>query len=94
MSRDCPKKGLICFHYNQTGHKNAECLRLRGGGGAVAVPAPATLRITDGHPAKADAPTVKIHTFQLTTEEARAAPYVVADTCLLFSVLIIFMTYV
>ena len=21
LSRDCPKNGLLCFHYNQTGHK-------------------------------------------------------------------------
>ncbi|XP_023737006.1 uncharacterized protein LOC111884940 [Lactuca sativa] len=40
VSRDCPKKGLISFHCNQTGHKKAKCPRLKGGGGAVAAPAP------------------------------------------------------
>ncbi|XP_023736709.1 uncharacterized protein LOC111884641 [Lactuca sativa] len=63
MSKDCPKKGLICFHCNKTGHKKAECPRLQGGGGAVAMPACATLRITDGRPAKADIPTLKSRAF-------------------------------
>ena len=40
--------------------------------------APTTLRINDGHPTKVDAPAVKSRAFQLTTEEARAEPYVVA----------------
>ncbi|XP_023761653.1 uncharacterized protein LOC111910095 [Lactuca sativa] len=80
VSRDCPKKGLICFHCNKTGHKKVECPRLQEGGGVVVVPVPATLRITDGHLAKADAPAMKIHAFQLTTEEARATPDVMAGT--------------
>ena len=78
MSRDCPTKGLICFHCNQTGHKWVNCPKLQGGGGVVAAPTPATMRITDGHPTKVDAPTVQSRAFQLTTEEARAAPDVVA----------------
>ncbi|XP_052627606.1 uncharacterized protein LOC128134171 [Lactuca sativa] len=82
LSKDCPKKGLICFQFNQTGHKKADCPRLQGGGGgSVSVPAPATMRITDGR-LKAEAPTVKSRTFQLTTEGARAAPDVVAGTFL------------
>ena len=85
MIRDCPKKGLICFHYNQTGHKQADYPKLQGGGGAVAVPAPTTLRITDGHPAKEDVPKMKSHAFQFTTEEARAAPDIVAGTYISFS---------
>ena len=44
------------------------------------LPAPATLRITDGCLAKVDAPAVKSRTFQLTTEEARAALDVVTGT--------------
>ena len=51
----------------------------------MVAPAPAMMRITDCRPAKADAPAVKSHTFQLTTEEARAAPDVVAGTYLFFS---------
>ena len=43
----------------------------------VKAPAPATLRITDGRQAKAEAPVVRRRAFQLTTEEARAAPDVV-----------------
>ncbi|XP_052626964.1 uncharacterized protein LOC128133531 [Lactuca sativa] len=82
VSKDRPKKCLICFNYNQTSHKKADYLRLQGGGGAVAAPAPATMRITDGRPAKADAPAVKSHTFQLTTKEAQATPDVVAGTFL------------
>lgn len=54
----------------------------------MAVSAPATLRITDGRPVKADAPTAKSRAFQLPTKEARAAPNVVAGTCLLSSTLI------
>ncbi|KAL7619259.1 hypothetical protein Lser_V15G01624 [Lactuca serriola] len=49
-----------------------------GGRGPVKAPVPATMRITDGHPAKVDTLAVKSHTFQLTTEEARAASDVVA----------------
>ena len=55
----------------------------------MAAPAPATLRITDGRSVKADAPTMKSRAFQLTIEEAQAAPEVVAGTCLLSSILII-----
>ena len=83
MSRDYPKKGLICFHCNQTGHKKANCPRLQGGGGAVAAPASTTPRITDGRPVMAEAPAMKSHVFQLTTEEARATPDVVVGTCFL-----------
>ena len=63
MSRECPKKGLICFHCNHAGHKKDDCPRLQGGGGVVATPTPATMRITDSRPAKADAPMVRSHTF-------------------------------
>ncbi|KAL7590500.1 hypothetical protein Lser_V15G37230 [Lactuca serriola] len=40
------------------------------------------MRITDGHPANADTPALKSLSFQLTTEEAQAAPDVVAGTFL------------
>ena len=54
-------------------------MRLQGGGGAVEAPVPATMRITDGRPVKAETPAVKIRAFQLTMEEARAAPDVVTS---------------
>ena len=41
---------LICFHYNQRGHKKVQCTSLAAAG-PVSAPAPATLRITDGHQA-------------------------------------------
>ncbi|XP_023733990.1 uncharacterized protein LOC111881832 [Lactuca sativa] len=82
LSRDCPKKGLIWFLCNGTGHKKADCQRLRGGGQAVAAPAPATMRITNGRPAKVDTLAVKSRAFQLTTEEARASLDIVARTFL------------
>ncbi|KAL7606504.1 uncharacterized protein LOC111918954 [Lactuca sativa] len=40
------------------------------------------MRITDSRPVKVEAPTVKSRAFQLTNEEARAAPDVVAGTFL------------
>ncbi|XP_052625654.1 uncharacterized protein LOC128132759 [Lactuca sativa] len=40
------------------------------------------MRITDGRPVKAEAPTVNSCVFQLTTEEAQAAPDAMADTFL------------
>ena len=59
----------------------------------VGAPAPATLRITDGRPSKADILAVKSRAFQLTTEEARAAPDVVAGMCLFFSTLCLLNSY-
>lgn len=70
-----PQEGLDCFHFNQTGHKKADCPRLTGG--AVMAPAPTTMRIIDGLLVKAEAHAMKNRTFQLTTEEALAAPDVV-----------------
>ncbi|XP_023757688.2 uncharacterized protein LOC111906194 [Lactuca sativa] len=70
-----------CWRFHDgTGHKKGDCPRLQGGGGAVAAPAPATVRINDSQ--RVDAPAVKRRAFQLTTEEARAAPDVVVGTFL------------
>ena len=43
----------------------------------MADPAPAMMRIINGRSIKAEAPAVKSRAFQLTTEEARAAPGVI-----------------
>ncbi|XP_023754904.2 uncharacterized protein LOC111903358 [Lactuca sativa] len=86
MNRGCPKKGLICFHCNQTGLKRADCPKLQGGEGEVAMPVPTIMRITDGCPAKVEAPAVKSRAFQLGTEEARAAPDVVTGMQSIFHV--------
>ncbi|XP_023747608.1 uncharacterized protein LOC111895775 [Lactuca sativa] len=80
MSRDCPNRALICFHCNQIGHKKADLSRLSGG--PMVAPAPTTLRITNGHQGKAEAPVVKSRAFQLTIDEARAAPNVVTGNFL------------
>ena len=84
LSRDCTALAsviqmseLLCFHYNQRGHKKANCPQLTAASVPVKALAPATLRITDGRQGKAEAPVVRSRAFQLTTEEARAAPDVV-----------------
>ena len=83
ISRDCTAPAtviqtseLLCFHCNQRGHKKANCPMLTASA-PVKAPAPATLRITDGRQGKAEAPVVRSRAFQLTAEEARAAPDVV-----------------
>ena len=48
----------------------------------VQAAAPATLRITDGRPVRTEPPKAQGRAFQLTAEEARAAPNVVAGTFL------------
>lgn len=50
-------------------------------GGSVASPAPATLRITDGHQGNENALVMRRKAFQLTAEEARASPDVVISMC-------------
>lgn len=77
MSRDYPRSALSCFHINQNRHKKANCLRLSGG--AMAVPAPATLWNTDGLKGKVEAHMVKSRALQLTTNEACAAPDIVTS---------------
>ena len=54
FSRDCTapapviqKSKLLCFHYNQKGHKTANCPQLTAASAPVKAPAPATLRITN-----------------------------------------------
>ena len=95
FSRDCTApvsaiqtSELLCFHCNQRGHKKANCPQLTVSA-PVKAPAPATLRITDGRQGKAEAPVVRSRAFQLTTEEARAAPDVV--TGMILSLYFIFM---
>ena len=70
---------LIFFHCNQRGHKKTNSPRLTTATTAApaAAPTPATMRVTDGQKAKVEAPVVRSRTFQLTAEEARAAPDVV-----------------
>ncbi|XP_052622888.1 uncharacterized protein LOC111885268 [Lactuca sativa] len=72
---------LICFQCNQRGHKRSQFPSLAAAGKVMA-PAPATLRITDGRQGRAETLVAKSRTFQLTTEEARAAPDVVTGSFL------------
>ena len=51
-------------------------------------PVPATMRIRDGRPVKVEPPRAQGRAFQLTAEEAKATPDVVAGT-FLFSVSVI-----
>ena len=77
MAKDCPKGFAVCFHCNQTGHRKAECPQLRG---APQGSAPAAIRATESRPMKTEAPRARGRAFQLTAEEVRAAPDVVAGT--------------
>lgn len=90
-SRDCTAPAaviqtseLLCFHCNQRGHKKANCPQLTVSA-PVKPPAPATLRLTDSRQGKAEATLVRSRAFQLTTEEARAAPDVVMGMILTLS---------
>ena len=71
FARDCPKGFSVCFHCNQTGHRKAECPQLRQGSAPIA-------RTTETRPVKVKAPRAPGRAFQLTAEEVRAAPDVVA----------------
>ena len=62
---------MVCFHCNQTGHRKAECPQLLQGSAPTA-------RATETRPVKAEAPRARGRAFQLTAEEVRAAPDVVA----------------
>ena len=77
MAKDCPKGFAVCFHCNQTGHRKAECPQLRR---APQGSAPAAIRATESRPMKTEAPRARGRAFQLTAEEVRAAPDVVAGT--------------
>ena len=79
MDKDCPKGFAVCFHYNQTGHRKAECPLLRGSvQGASQGSAPAAVRVTDSRSVKTETPKARGRAFQLTVEEVHAAPDVVA----------------
>ncbi|XP_052621371.1 uncharacterized protein LOC122195016 [Lactuca sativa] len=79
MAKDFPKGFAVCFHCNQTRHRKAECPQLRGSSqGAPQGSAPAAIRATESRPVKAEAPRARGRAFQLTAEEVRAAPDVVA----------------
>ena len=79
MAKDCPKGFAVCFHCNQTGHRKAECPLLRGSAqGASQGTAPAAIRASDSRSVKTETPKARGRAFQLTAEEVRAAPDVVA----------------
>lgn len=80
--RDCrqqaaPPSTKICYHYEQVGHMRVNCPLLVARPDQV--PTPATLRITDGQQGRANSPSARCYTFQLTTKEGRAAKDVVTS---------------
>ncbi|KAJ9558488.1 hypothetical protein OSB04_013102 [Centaurea solstitialis] len=81
--RDC-KQGLrLCFNCGQGGHLKNECPHPKTGGtggGNVRAPAPSTFRITDGRGGTADTQPARGRAFQMTAEEAQAAPKAVTGT--------------
>ncbi|KAJ9541912.1 hypothetical protein OSB04_028418 [Centaurea solstitialis] len=81
--RDC-KQGLrLCFNCGQGGHLKNECPHPKTGGtgsGNVRAPALSTLRITDGRSGTADTQPARGLAFQMTAEEAQAAPRAVTGT--------------
>lgn len=69
FSRECPKgPRSICFHYNQVGQKKPGCSRLTGG--ATWEPASVTLRITDDHEGRVEAPMAGSQAYPFQVEEA------------------------
>nr|KAJ0188349.1 hypothetical protein LSAT_V11C900476550 [Lactuca sativa] len=75
IAKDFPKGFMVCFHCNQTGHRKAECPQLHQGSAQGSTPA---ARVTKVRPMKDEAPKARGRAFQLTAEEVRAAPDVVA----------------
>ena len=70
FSMDCPQgASLLCFHYNQVGHKKVDRPTMRGG--AVSAPALVTVRITSGNEGRVGAPSERIRALQCQTGEAR-----------------------
>ena len=69
----------MCFNCNQMGHIKANCPSLKMGP-IVHAPAPASMRITDGSPKKAEVPRAQGRAFQLTVDEAVTSPDVIAGT--------------
>ncbi|KAJ9548231.1 hypothetical protein OSB04_020774 [Centaurea solstitialis] len=75
-SRECGVAPRTCFHCFKPRHIKPNCPLLAEA--PVVAPAPATLRITDGSSGKKSVPaTTRGRAFQMTAEEAQAAPDVV-----------------
>lgn len=74
----------VCFNCNQIGHFKGECLLKPAG--VIQAPTLAIMRITDGHQGRAEAPRAKRRAFQLTAEEAKHAPDIVASMSLVNSI--------
>ena len=72
----------ICYHCHQVGHVKTNCLQLAAK--LAQGPAPSTMRIGDGRPVKVEPSKAQGRAFQLTTEEAKSAPDVVAGMFLFF----------
>ena len=83
MAKHCSEGFSVCFPCNQAGHLKAGCPQLTQG--STQAPTPATLRITDGRLGKAEASRAHGRAFQLTVEQVRASPDVVAGMYLLFN---------
>ena len=76
IAKDFPKGFMVCFHCNQTGHRKAECPQLHQGSAQGSAHA---AKVTKVRPVKAEAPKARGRAFQLTAEEVRVAPDVVAS---------------
>lgn len=92
MVKDCPKGFAICFHCNQTGHRKPECPQIIQGSAQGS--APAALLATDSRPVKAEVLRARGRAFQLTGEEVRVAPDVVAGTYSLIYTILIFVVLI
>lgn len=80
VSRDCPQgTSLLCFHFNQVGHKNSDSPELVKG--AVTAPAPATMRITNGREGKVDVPVVRSQALQSHAKEIQVPSFEVVGMC-------------
>ena len=83
FSRDCPLGSVpMCFHYNQVGHKKADCPMLRGG--AVSAPTLITLRITDSPKGRVGALAARSRALRCQSGEARVSSDAVAGMLYFF----------